>query len=299
MWVKASGELTDNTIQINTAVSSHILVQGDNVAIFDASLWSVREELWGRIAEEVETIEYILLTHAHFDHVGAVPFLREKASHLKMICGRETANLLSDIEVIQKISAKNKEASHVLGDTCDISLDEWKESLTPDVVFNEGEILKLGDGVEIKLIETPGHSVDSVSYFVKPDLLLVVGDAFGTFAGRELVTPSYNHSYNDFMKSIAKVSALDLQVLSFAHSGSLSGEMVGKFLLDIIREAETSKNNFTERMKTGELIDDIVSSVVMEWASEGRFPDGPFTDALKDSIEGMVRSVAASQTADN
>jgi glyoxylase-like metal-dependent hydrolase (beta-lactamase superfamily II) len=290
MWVKAAGEITEHTIQINTAVSSHFLVHGDSVALVDAGIWCVREELWESIEREAETIEFILLTHAHFDHVGAIPYLREKAPHLRLVAGRETAELLKREEVLKSLLEKNKKASDAIGETCDLSFEVWTEALKVDMELSDGEVIRLGDGVEVKLIESPGHTSDSVSYYVKPDFAICAGEALGQYGGRDIVSPSFNQSYDAYIASIEKLSSFDVQLISFPHGGSISGEMVGRYITDLIRESGKQRNNFIQRLESGELVEEITGSIASEWAAEGRYPDGPFTDSLKESVQMMIKA---------
>jgi 2-aminobenzoylacetyl-CoA thioesterase len=290
MWIKSSGEITDHTLQITTSVSSHMLIQGEECAMIDASIWPVREYLWKSVQEEVETIEYIFITHAHFDHVGAIPYLLSEAPHIALVSGRSTANLLKDQEVLRALYDKNKASSEASESSFSISFEDWSKAFKVDVILSDGESLSLGDGVEVVLIETPGHSSDSVSYYIKPDLVFCAGDAAGSFGGRDLVTPSFDESFESYIQSIQRISSFDIQVLSFPHGGSLTGELISKYLTDLFVISEQNREIFKRRLAAGEFIDDIANSVALEWIGEGRFPDGPFKNTLSESVYGMIRA---------
>ncbi|HQH28089.1 MAG TPA: MBL fold metallo-hydrolase, partial [Oligoflexia bacterium] len=69
MWIKASGALTENVVQISTSVSTHLLILGELAAVVDTGISAVH----ARLIEELErsmgeggSLDYILLTHAHF-----------------------------------------------------------------------------------------------------------------------------------------------------------------------------------------------------------------------------------------
>jgi hydroxyacylglutathione hydrolase len=103
------------------------------------------------------TVEAILLTHTHFDHVGAVaPVAR--ATGAPVYCPKLEVPVLADI----------------------MSYVPWPgfgpyESYQADEVVEGGETLQLA-GMEIEVIFTPGHSPGHVSYSVADELALFSGD---------------------------------------------------------------------------------------------------------------------------
>jgi glyoxylase-like metal-dependent hydrolase (beta-lactamase superfamily II) len=131
-------------------------------------------------------IEWVLETHAHADHVTAADYLRRKTG-AKIACGRGICD-------VQKTFAKvfNFDAVAIDGSQFDRLLDD-------------GDLLSLG-GREIRVIETPGHTGDSISYLV--DRAVFVGDT--------LFAPGYGTARCDFpggdagrlFDSIARLHAL-------------------------------------------------------------------------------------------
>lgn len=105
----------------------------------------------------------ILLTHAHFDHIGAVEEVRNKWSIPVYIHELENDWLespsLNRSEFFQQGSIKTKKAEHVI---------------------TEERTLVIGD-FTFTLLFTPGHSPGSVSYYHEPSGAVFAGDTL--FAG--------------------------------------------------------------------------------------------------------------------
>lgn len=291
MWIKASGDLTEHVSQLTTAVSTHLAVLGDKAALVDASIWPVREELWEKIESSFETIEYVLLTHAHFDHVGCLPYFRKMNPQLKVVSGIKTAELLSNKEYAETLRQKNLEASQAAGVEFDCASSDWFKALQVDDVLADGDSINLGEGVEVKLFETPGHTADSVSYYFKPDMALAAGESLGQYSGREKITPSFGSSYYDALKSFQKLNAFDIQLLSLPHSGVITGDLVSKYLTELPIEMERFKKSFISQLDEGQLIEEIVAKVSTEWVEEGRLPEGPFHESHRELVNQMVRNI--------
>lgn len=87
----------------------------------------------------------ILLTHAHFDHIGGAETLREKTG-VKIGIGELDADGLADTDIN-------------LSDIFHANIVPFK----PDLVFKNGDIIKVGD-IEFKVIGTPGHTEGGICY---------------------------------------------------------------------------------------------------------------------------------------
>jgi glyoxylase-like metal-dependent hydrolase (beta-lactamase superfamily II) len=103
------------------------------------------------------TVDAILLTHTHFDHIGAVAPVA-KATGAPVYCPEIEVPVLADI----------------------MSFVPWPgfgpyESYDADETVSGGERLKLA-GLEIDVLFTPGHSPGHVTYSVPEGAALFSGD---------------------------------------------------------------------------------------------------------------------------
>ncbi|MGH2982580.1 MAG: MBL fold metallo-hydrolase [Solirubrobacterales bacterium] len=103
------------------------------------------------------TVDAILITHCHFDHVGAVaPVARETAA--TVYCPEIEAPVLADI------------MSWVPGQ----AFGPY-ESYDADETVSGGETLVLA-GIELDVLSTPGHSPGHVTYSVRGEDAIFSGD---------------------------------------------------------------------------------------------------------------------------
>ncbi|MGB8001227.1 MAG: MBL fold metallo-hydrolase [Anaerobacillus sp.] len=118
----------------------------------------------GRIKRKIEKLELkpiaILLTHAHFDHIGAVDILRE-TYQIPVYLHQYEENWLSDASL--NGSKLFPAVDNIEGKDADYLID------------HEGE-MTIGS-FHFDVLETPGHSPGSVSFYFKDARIVFSGDA--------------------------------------------------------------------------------------------------------------------------
>lgn len=121
----------------------------------------------GRIIAAAEAegakIEWVLLTHAHFDHIGAAAALQREGAQI--VLHRDDVKLIKSFQNLSVLAGVKV------------------EHFTPDVTVAGGETLDVA-GVSVKVIHTPGHTAGSVCY--------VAGDVI--FSGDTLFALSYGRT---------------------------------------------------------------------------------------------------------
>ncbi len=103
------------------------------------------------------SVEKILFTHAHIDHIG-------QAAELKRASGAPTYLHRGELPVLASLSQQAA----------------WLGAPAPEAVeidnfYDEGDVVEFG-GAELQVLNTPGHSPGSVSFYIPSEGKLVAGD---------------------------------------------------------------------------------------------------------------------------
>ena len=126
------------------------------------------ERVLAKAAERQASIDWILETHAHADHLTAAPFLKSRTG-ARTVIGEH-------IRDVQRIFRKVFNASDVSEGGCEF-----------DKLVADGETLPLGD-LAIEVMHLPGHTPADVAYRI--------GDA--VFVGDTIFMPDYGTARADF-----------------------------------------------------------------------------------------------------
>jgi glyoxylase-like metal-dependent hydrolase (beta-lactamase superfamily II) len=131
-------------------------------------------------------LEYILLTHGHFDHIAGCKAVKEKTDAKLAIHGADESMLTS---------ARDSLALFCYAEQNDVNAD---------IILSDGDVITLGNS-EIKVISTPGHTYGSVCFLA--DRALFTGDTlFNMSLGR---TDFPTGSPRDMIKSLKRIDALE------------------------------------------------------------------------------------------
>jgi len=132
------------------------LVWDDNKIAY---IFDCEGEGLGQLAEFVKAneldVKYIVLTHGHSDHICGLNLLKKLYSDATVFIGREDSQCLGD--------AKLNHSNYIFG----INF-EYKQEF---IEVKEGDMIG-----EFKVIDTPGHTMGSKSFFCEKSKLLISGD---------------------------------------------------------------------------------------------------------------------------
>ncbi len=180
---------------------------GGQAALVDAGCGRAQERLFKNIRAcdiDLEQIEYLLITHCHFDHTGGIQGIKER-THCEVVAHELEAPYLEQ------------------GDDMVTAAKWYGSSLDPVAIDmklqgDKGDI-DLG-GRKIKAIHTPGHSPGSVVYTTESEGLKIL---FGQDVHGPL-DQSLLSDREDYVKSLNLLLSMEADVLCEGHFGVFRGK---------------------------------------------------------------------------
>ncbi len=144
------------------------------------------------LEKEALTPAAVLLTHAHFDHIGGIPELMAKFPGLPVLVDAPDVRVLS-----HPLNQLMPDYAHVDAPASLLTLD--RRTTLPD--FAPG-----GAFAEMQVIQTPGHTPGGVCYYFPSEKLLFSGDTL--FAGSVGRTDFPGGDMATLRASLEKLAAL-------------------------------------------------------------------------------------------
>ncbi len=249
--------ITNNFYRLGTPAFPVYLSLGKVGMIIEGGTGPTFEMIVGQIKTlsiEMERIEYILLTHTHADHIGALPRLKQRWPHLKIVASSPGAKILNTRELYNEFLLVDLGIAQLMRAKSEI--DEIPPTpedyqFEVDLVVKGEDILDLGDQVVWEIIETPGHSQCHISAFEKTDQTLVVGDATGFYVPeKDVFWPNYFFSLKDYIESIRKLAAFPAKRAVLSHNGVVEGN-VHRYFENAMGATREYHENLLQRLDRG------------------------------------------------
>ncbi|MBM4145864.1 MAG: MBL fold metallo-hydrolase [Nitrospira sp.] len=141
-------------------------------------------------------IKYIICTHAHFDHVAAIPEIKEETKAWIVLHS-------DDLNMYR--STKDQAAAW------GYEIDPLPE---PDIFVSEGDILEVG-GLKFEVLHTPGHTQGGICLYGEG--IVITGDTL--FAGSVGRTDLQGGDISKLRKSFKRLMSLPDEVKVLAGHG--------------------------------------------------------------------------------
>jgi hydroxyacylglutathione hydrolase len=191
-----------------------LLTNGEKNMLIDTSV----SRLWSRLQKRLDRsginrIDYLILTHAHFDHAANANRIKRKFNVL-VIVQKEEAGYLSNGDNIlpNGTTIFTRLIMNVLGKRLfsKFKYEPCNHDLLVDSIFD----LK-GFGFNAYLMHTPGHTIGSMSIIIDNEIAIVGDTMFGVF--KLSVFPPYAEDTEQMIQSWGKLLDTNCSVFIPSH----------------------------------------------------------------------------------
>jgi len=207
-------------IPIRTGVGNAYLAIADkNFFLIDSGTSGHEKKIVKAITSkglELNKLQFIFLTHTHYDHAGCAAFLKNLTGSKIIVQTSEAEKLANGyagvpngtnpfFKIISFFGKRINKPFHVF------------EQVEPDITFNDK--FDLAEfGIQGQIIHTPGHTSGSSSLIIEN--VAFVGDT--VFNIRSFIYPPFANNEDELLKSWGKLLDQDVKIYYPAHGKPVS-----------------------------------------------------------------------------
>lgn len=208
--------------------------QGDEIWLIDAGTAVMKRNKHFQASMRADgldptKISKIFLTHAHGDHMNAIPAWQKQKNDSEpceiYISPQDTMVLEGDYKVFWDREEKAMEGLwkefFPLPKWFVVLLSFYPMGSHPEVktytIIENGDIIK-GDRLSLQVISTPGHTPGHLSYYIPEMKILFTGDLMDPEKNYKPPINSPTCSFQEFTNSLKKINSIDVEILCPAHA---------------------------------------------------------------------------------
>lgn len=235
--------ITDSLTMLGTTEYSLFLLKGPEKAVlFEGSIGPMGPLVLQQLRQlgvPKEMVKEIVVSHAHPDHVMAIPFLRKHIPGLQVVASVPAAKSMALEESVAFFCEVDQAMSDALAEEGTIPTGYRQEPIPEKKIgvqrtVKEGDTITAGAETSFTVLETPGHSACSLCFHDKKDGVLLVADATGFYLPRQdFFWPDYFLGYGIYMTSLERLRNCSATYLGLSHNGVIKGVDAVRSYLDL------------------------------------------------------------------
>ncbi|PKN37744.1 MAG: hypothetical protein CVU62_08450 [Deltaproteobacteria bacterium HGW-Deltaproteobacteria-2] len=265
----------------------HLMIDAGMNLIGPAYIASL-EKVFG----DKNALDYVFATHSHFDHVGSIPYLKRKLPDLQAGAFERVGTLMKKKSVLDLMTSLSELQrgfyQDIVGDE-DVRL----EPVNFEFNLKEGDRFDLG-GLTCEVYEVPGHTGDSLAFFIPEIRALFAGEACGLPEGDKdsHAKAEFLSSYDDYVSSLDKLIGLHPKFIGMAHLWVFTDGDATEFL----QRSRESTPRYRELIETyldaanGDINDAVQLMAKKEYDEKGTIAQP--RESYLENLKAQVRQVA-------
>ena len=200
-------------------------------------------------------LDYILLTHSHYDHALGSVYLRKRYPNVQVVAGAYAGKIFAKPTARAVMRDLDRKAAVSFGVA---EYDDLIDDLRADISVVDGDVIECGT-MRFAAVELPGHTKCSVGYYLAENRLLLASETLGVYCGAGIYLPSFLVGYQMSLDSIRKAQELEIDQLLIPHYGVVSGGEARDYMENGLRTAQQSAQMILEQLTHGKTTEEILA----------------------------------------
>jgi glyoxylase-like metal-dependent hydrolase (beta-lactamase superfamily II) len=240
MRISKTGKISDGFYALGIPGAPVYLLDGTTPVLFDAGFSALGQLYERQIREILGTRKptLLLITHSHFDHIGAANHFKTIWPDIRIAGSAQTDEILvrpSAIKLVRDLSKEGIRLMQILGlsPLCEDPFEPFRL----DIILKPNETILLDQSCQITAIHTPGHTWDFMSYWISGKRILVASDAVGVDDGSGYIITDFLVDYDAYCNSLECLGRFDAHILCPGHHLIFTHQDVKEHIIRSLKQA--------------------------------------------------------------
>ncbi|MEZ4752707.1 MAG: MBL fold metallo-hydrolase [Bdellovibrionota bacterium] len=298
MLTKSTGKLYPNLFMITYGNSCHYLLKAEHdLILFDPGLTAHVHLLPKRLEQlgfQASRITKIVLTHLDPHRIGGIPALRDIAPMAKLAASPAQISLLENQNFIEYVQKQDQELSQHFFSAGDQGIFKREKYFTRFLVEEEirfDRSLPLGAEASLQAIQGPGHTVNSICFYIRPINVVIADDGLGYFRGEQLPGPAADYSIEANKLTLARILELDIEAICLPHFGALSGDAARSHIKRTLEALENLVRECNQAIEIGVKAPDIKQAIKESFYQIEKW-DPIAEDSFERSLDSLCKQIS-------
>ncbi len=200
-------------------------------------------------------LDYVFLTHSHYDHALGSAYVRRMFPEAKIVAGEYAVKIFAKPSARAIMRDMDHKAAKGYGVP---AYEDLIDTLSVDISVKDGDMLTCGD-LHFRVIELPGHTKCSVGFYLEEQKLLLGTETLGVYFGNGIYLPSYLVGYQMTMDSFRKVKNLEIEHILLPHYGVVHQNEARQYLKCSELVAVDTAQTILHMLRSGKTKEEILS----------------------------------------
>ena len=265
--------------------SAFLIDDGATAVLYDTGFGFTGYAVADRVRQALgdRSLDYILLSHSHYDHALGSSCLRKRYPNVQVVAGAYAGKIFSKPTARAVMRDLDRKAAASFGIT---EYEDLTDELRADLTATDGDTIRCGE-MRFTAVELPGHTKCSLGYYLEDHKLLLASETLGVYFGNGVYLPSFLVGYHMTLDSIRKARALDIHQLLIPHYGVVSGGEALAYLENGERTARESAAMILEQLSMGKTQEEILAYMTDVFYTDQVKPAYPY-DAFRLNSTIMI-----------
>lgn len=268
--------------------SAFLIDDGKTSILYDSGFAFTGFKIADRIRSILgsRSLDYIFLTHSHYDHALGSVYVRKYYPNVKVVAGAYAE------QIFRKPSARwvMRKLDRQFAEKCGVrEYEDLIDELKVDIAVNDGDMITCGN-MQFTVIALPGHTKCSVGFYLGENRLLLGTETLGVYFGDDTYLPSYLVGYQMTLDSFRKAGALDIESILLPHYGLVSREEAKAYLQKSERVSRETAELIRTMFRSGRTPEDILANLTETTYKENVRPTYP-PDAFRLNTGIMIELI--------